>query len=527
MTDKIITLIRFATVAPQGDVGTEPTPPIGLAYLAAMCNDIPNVKIKGIDASGRDLYKFFEIPKYKIRGNGLTAEEVIEAADPETSVFGVTAMFSHEWPYIRDCVKLLKKNFPKSIIVVGGEHASALTEYSLRDCKEIDYISLGEGEETWREIALKEDNNLKDLAGMAYLENDEFVKTAFRERVKHVDNIPWPDWDTFPIEPYLDNAMSFGPGSGRNMPIIASRGCPYECTFCSNPLMFGRRYFVRDIDDLIKQIKYYIKRYNITGLQFYDLTAILKKNWVLEFCDALVKNNINLQWSLPTGTRSEALDLEVLKSLAKAKLTYLVYAPESGHEETLKRIKKKIKIPAVEKSVKWAVSQGIVTRTNLIIGFPGETRLQLYRTLWQQLRFIMMGVEESSTFVFNAYPGTELFDGLVKSGKIELNDDFFISLGWMSHYNVKPNYVSYNEKMGRYELYVYRMIGMLLTYTLPYLLRPKRILRTIKSFFREDSSTVAEQRLKDHLRRSTLFTKYLKPLILRIFSSKAKNRIIN
>jgi membrane protein DedA with SNARE-associated domain len=81
--------------------------------------------------------------------------------------------------------------------------------------------------------------------------------------------------------------------------------------------------------------------------------------------------------------------------------------------------------------------------------------------------------------------------------------------------------------MGRYELYIYRMIGMLLTYTLPYLLRPKRILRTIKSFFREDSSTVAEQRLKDHLRRSTLFTKYLKPLILRIFTSKDKNRIIN
>ena len=96
----------------------------------------------------------------------------------------------------------------------------------------------------------------------------------------------------------------------------------------------------------------------------------------------------------------------------------------------------------------------------------------------------------------------------------------------MSHYNVKPNYISYNERMGRYELYVYRMIGMLLTYTLPYILRPKRILRTIKSFFREDSSTVAEQRLKDHLRRSTLFTKYLKPMILRIFSHKEKNKII-
>ena len=307
--------------------------------------------------------------------------------------------------------------------------------------------------------------------------------------------------------------------------MIASRGCPYECTFCSNPLMYGRSYYVRDVDDLIKQIKYYIKRYNITGLQFYDLTAILKKKWVVDFSKALIENNINLQWSLPTGTRSEALDLEVIKALARAKLTYLVYAPESGHEETLKRIKKKIKIPAVEQSVKYAVSQGIVTRTNLIIGFPGETRMQLYRTLWQQLKFSFMGVEESSTFVFNGYPGTELFDQLLKEGKITLNDQFFVSLGWMSHYNVSPNYVSYNENMGRYELYFYRIFGMLLTYTIPYIMRPKRILRTIKSLFREDSATVAEQRLKDHLRKSRIFTRYIKPIINKSFSSKRQEEL--
>jgi radical SAM superfamily enzyme YgiQ (UPF0313 family) len=309
------------------------------------------------------------------------------------------------------------------------------------------------------------------------------------------------------------------------MPIIASRGCPYECTFCSNPIMFGRRYYVRDIDDLIRQIKYYIKRYKITGLQFYDLTVIIKKEWIVNFCNALIENNINLQWSLPTGTRSEALDLDVIKALAKAKLTYLVYAPESGDEETLKRIKKKIKIPAVEQSVRYAVSQGIVTRTNLIIGFPGETRMQLYRTLRQQLKFIFMGVEESSTFVFNAYPGTELFDQLLKEGKITLNDEYFISLGWMSHYNILPNYVSYNEKIGRYELYFYRILGMFLTYTVPYIIRPKRILRTIKNFFKDESSTVAEQRLKDHLRKSMIFTKFIKPFILRIFSIKSKKKL--
>jgi len=512
----IVTLIRFALVAPSGDAGTEPTPPIGLAYLAGMCKDA-DIDVKGIDAAGRNLNKIFKIPKYNLRGNGLEIDEIIKLIDPRTKIIGISSMFSHEWPYVRDCIELVKKNFPNVKIVVGGEHITALPEYCLRDCKAIDYISLGEGEETWLELIKKKGNNTDTIAGLAYLKGNEFIQTDPRKRIKHIDNIPWPDWKTLPIDPYLDNAVSFGPGSGRNMPILASRGCPYECTFCSNPLMFGRRYFVREIDDLIKQIKYYIEKYKITGLQFYDLTAIVKKKWVLEFCEALKENNINLEWSLPSGTRSEALDLEVIQALASVNLKYLVYAPESGSVKTLELIKKKIKIPAVEKSIKYAVSQGIVVRTNLIIGFPGETRLQLYRTLYQQIKFAFMGVEDAPTYYFNAYPGTELFDQLLREKKIKLDDDYFHSLATLSHYNLTPTNVSYNEYMGRYELYFYRMAGMILAYSISYLFRPKRILRTIKSIFKDDSSTVVEQRFKDRLRKSNLFTNHIKPFVLKVF----------
>ena len=230
---------------------------------------------------------------------------------------------------------------------------------------------------------------------------------------------------------YLDNAVSLGPGSGRNMPMMASRGCPYECTFCSNPLMYGRRYYLRQIDDLINQIKFYIEKYKITGFQFYDLTAIIRKDWVLEFCEKLKENNINLEWSLPSGTRSEALDLDVLKALSKANLKYLVYAPESGSAESLILIKKKIKLSVMEQSVKYAINQGISVRTNLIIGFPNEKRLDLYKTLYQQIKFSVMGVEDAPTYYFNAYPGTELFDMLVKDGKVIINDEYFLSF----HYN--------------------------------------------------------------------------------------------
>ena len=95
----------------------------------------------------------------------------------------------------------------------------------------------------------------------------------------------------------------------------------------------------------------------------------------------------------------------------------------------------------------------------------------------------------------------------------------------MSHYNISPTYVSYNEYMGKWELYIYRIIGMSLTYAISYLIKPSRILRTIKSFFRDDSATVAEQRLKDHLRKSAVFTNYIKPFVLKIFTSKEKKGI--
>ena len=514
MTGIQIALIRYALVAPIGDVGSESTPPIGLAYLSAIAKN-QGASVTGIDASGRNLNKSFKIPKYNLQGNGLELNEIFELIHPETKFIGVTAMFSHEWPYVRDCINATKEKFPNATIVVGGEHATSLPEYNLRDCKGIDYISLGEGEQTWLEIIEKKKNNenFDNIDGLAYLKNGEFVKTKFRERIKHIDEIPWPDWNTFRIESYLDNAVSFGPGSGRNMPIMASRGCPSECTFCSNPLMYGRRYYLRQIDDLIEQIKFYIRKYKITGLQFYDLTAIIRKDWVLEFCKKLKENNISLEWSLPSGTRSEALNQEVLQSLSKANLRYLVYAPESGSVDSLKRIKKKIKLSNMEQSIKYAIKENISVRTNLIIGFPDEKRLDIYKTLYQQIKFSVMGVEDVPTYYFNAYPGTELFDMLVKEGKIIINDEYFLSLATLSHYNLYPTNISYNNSIGRYELYLYRMLGMILSYSLSYLLRPKRILRTIKSLFTGSSETVVEQRLKDLLRRSNFFQKKIRPFV--------------
>ena len=204
----------------------------------------------------------------------------------------------------------------------------------------------------------------------------------------------------------------------------------------------------------------------------------------------------------------------------------MVYAAESGSPKTLELIKKKIKLPRMEESVKYAVKQGISVRTNLIIGFPHETRLQLFRTLYQNIRFILMGVEECPLYLFQAYPGTELFDYLLKNKKIILNDEYFNSLATLSTGKLTPPNISYNEYMGRYELYFYKIVSLVLSYLVSYIIRPKRIFRTIRSLFIGKSSSILEQRLKDILRKSNFFNNYIKPFVLKNFFKKSINQKI-
>jgi len=287
------------------------------------------------------------------------------------------------------------------------------------------------------------------------------------------------------------------------MPIMASRGCPYQCTFCSSPSMWTTRYVLRDIDDLIAEIKSYIERYDITALQFYDLTAITKKRWTVEFCNRLIAEGININWSLPSGTRSEALDAETLALLKKTNCNYLVYAPESGSPDTLKTIKKRVELGRLTASVIEAKRQGIVVRTNLIIGFPHETRRHVLETIRYGLYLAWKGADEVSINIFSPYPGTEIFRALLAEGKITLGDDYFFSLTSLNSDYTALNPNTCNPMVGARELALYRIGFMLANYLVGYLRFPSRIVRTIANvFFREHgAATVFEHRLKDAFRR--------------------------
>src|SRR6185436_3915128 len=97
---------------------------------------------------------------------------------------------------------------------------------------------------------------------------------------------------------YLANNLSYGVGRGRTMPILATRGCPFKCTFCSSPTMWTQRWSPRDPRSVVDEMQSYVERYGATNFDFYDLTAIIRKDWIVQFCRELLDRQLNITWQL-------------------------------------------------------------------------------------------------------------------------------------------------------------------------------------------------------------------------------------
>jgi anaerobic magnesium-protoporphyrin IX monomethyl ester cyclase len=501
-----VCLVRNPILSTVTALNNEATPSIAFAYLAGYLkyHGYPTTIVDGIGEALNETWKVSEFPGFHCQG--LTLNEIVERIPTGSSIIAFSCMFSGEWPIARNLIEMVRVAFPNALLIAGGEHISALAEYSLRDCGALDLVVRGEGEHTLLEIVTRHTvgDEPRDVAGVSSLDVDQtFIEGAAPPRIKNIDAIPSPHWPEGYMERFWEAGKSYGVQTQRDMPIMASRGCPYQCTFCSNPTMWTTRYILRNVEDLIDEIRTYVERYDITALQFYDLTAITKKKWTLEFCQRLKELDVDLRWSLPSGTRSEALDSEVLSLLRDTNCNYLVYAPESGSPETLEKIKKQIDLEKLTNSVLEAKRLGITVRTNLIIGFPHETLKNILETIRYGLFLAWKGADEVSINIFSPYPGTEIFNELVAAGQIDLNDDFFLKLTSLNSDYTSFNPLTCNRHMGPKQLALYRIGFMMLNYIIGYIRYPSRIVRTIRNVFfgTQESTTVLEHRLKDKFRR--------------------------
>jgi radical SAM superfamily enzyme YgiQ (UPF0313 family) len=261
--------------------------------------------------------------------------------------------------------------------------------------------------------------------------------------------------------------------------------------------MWTTKYFTRDPAEVVDEIKCYVDRYAINNVNFCDLTAIVKKQWIIEFCDLLERERLDLTWQLPTGTRTEALDEEVLGRLYATGCRNITYAPESGSKRMLQIIKKKVLLPRMLECVRAARRTGIVTRVNIIIGHPKERWRDTRRSLAFLFRAALAGCQDAAVMIFAPYPGSADFEELRSEGKIEISEDFYYLALARSGLSSR----TYSKALGTRQLIFAQYLLLMVFYATAYLSRPWRILGVLRSLFTGRETTQLDQLLRTKYRQ--------------------------
>ena len=485
----------------------KPSPSLGLGFIAgALKKEGHTIQIIDALAEAPNQYISF---KGDIVLNGLNEVEIAKLIHPDTAVIGLSLMFSGNWLHNRILIDYLGKCFPMASIIAGGEHVTAIPEVCIQQTHHLKICVCGEGEEAVAAAvrAIENKSGFDQIPGIVYRNKDNLpIRNAAKNRIKEIEEIPWPAWELFPLEKYKKHGIIYGVDRDvYSVPLSATRGCPYQCTFCSSPQMWGTRYYMRNPIDVANEIEHFKDRFGVLNFDFYDLTAIIKKDWIIEFAKEIIKRKLNITWQIPAGTRSEAIDQEVAHYLYLSGCRNITYAPESGSIETLKLIKKKVSLPDMLRSISYSSKEKMNIKINIIIGFPSEKHKNIWQTIWFLLKASWHGVNDMAPSVFSPYPGSELFRQLSDAGKIDLNNDaYFYQIIYVDTFF---NNYFYNTNINKYALRFYLLSYLIIFYSSNFLFHPTRLLKTISNLFTQKYESRGEMALGELIKRSKIKVK--------------------
>ncbi|MFZ5955040.1 MAG: B12-binding domain-containing radical SAM protein [Nanoarchaeota archaeon] len=335
--------------------------------------------------------------------------------------------------------KLIKKNFDIKILA-GGVHAILAPEELINN-DEIDIICTGEGEEVIKDL-LDSGLKCKNVKGIWYKNEGKIIKNSSKKLRDNLDELPFPEWDDFEMEKYfLINNF--------HLPIMASRGCPYQCTYCSNHALkkrlAGKYVRFRSVDNVMKEIELRIKQYHSKGLKFlffYDDTFIMYKDFVKEFCkkfkekgfDKLVKWNVNV--------RANLVDEEVIKSMKDAGCYEVRMGVEAGNDYIRNVLyKRNMTKEQIFNAVKIIKDNGLQLRVQFIIGAPYENKEKIEESLNMAKK---INPDYALFPILVPLPSTEIKEVCEKEGLIEKNK-FKNSHEMFTNPVVKTKYLSNKE----------------------------------------------------------------------------------
>jgi anaerobic magnesium-protoporphyrin IX monomethyl ester cyclase len=333
--------------------------PMGIACIGAVCK-----------AAGHDvrLYDLLSVPL----ANSDDLFSQLDSFLPD--IVGITSMTENFTNGLK-IARAVKSRYSCTVIF-GGWHVSGEPS-SVMD-PAIDYIVIGEGEETILELLSyleSKKGNLDDIRGIGFKKGDSFVVTNQRPRLTNIDNLPLPLRDGLPLDQYKFPLFYSHPLSKmRSLSMQASRGCPYKCSFCQTPAIWGNRWVNKNAVLVVDEIEGLINKYHINTLWFRDEEFTIRKKWVMEICSELIKRGINKHLSWGSFARVDDITEELAQCLSESGYIYGFLGIETGKAKSREQMNKHFEQNEAEIALNLFEKHGILACIGWILGLPWDTR---------------------------------------------------------------------------------------------------------------------------------------------------------
>lgn len=372
-------------------------PPLGLCYIASYLEDAGyEVRVMDAEAEGKNIHGVME-----------------EIRSFQPDAIGIQVV-SPLWDVVLEVCKNIKaeQDIP---IILGGPHITIVGKEGFDQNPYYDYGVIGEGEETMLDLVnhIVAGKPVDDVLGIVHKKDGEAILNGARPAPKDLDSYLFPNRDGLPMDRYLFSVPGKKGGIRRFATITSTRGCPFECTFCTEPMIFGRMTRFRSAENVVDEIEYANKNNGVTHFIFVDDTLTVEKKRIFAICDEIDRRGLKVTFE--GWTHANTITEELLRRMHKSGLRRLSFGVEAGNAAILKSLKKGTDHDRILAAFKAAKAAGIETRGSVILGLPGET----IATVEESIEFTT-GLKELDHCYFNIampYPGTEIRELALKGEK--------------------------------------------------------------------------------------------------------------
>jgi anaerobic magnesium-protoporphyrin IX monomethyl ester cyclase len=346
-------------------------------------------------------------------------EETVRKDKPEVvGITNIALMFYYD---TLNAAKLIKMVNPKIKVVVGGPDPSLIPKEFLKDAKRnIDFIVIGEGEVTTRELLKAIERKEKDFSkikGLAYLENGKYVYTGDREFIKDLDILPLPAYHLFPMDNPMYGIPAFMPP--HTVAICTSRGCPYRCTFCSQTVMWKHTWRGKNAKRVVDEIELLVTKYKKEGILIGDNDFLLNRKRNIEFCDEIERRKIKIDHIWVQANPAHIIrDKDLLPRYKKAGIFMTLLGTEAATQKIVDKYHKPMGVEQNIEAFKLLRKNKILVLASMMIGGEYET----IETIDEMARLGRKYGDFPTWAHATPFPGTTYYEECKKKGLIEVTD---------------------------------------------------------------------------------------------------------